>query len=287
MATYKIGFIGAGQMGKALARGIVKSGICVGANVHLFSPVEAEMQEIEAEGFSRATGNIELINTCDFIIIAVKPQVLHRVFSELTEKLCVKRAAQVVFISILPGVSHEMFFNSLPAGRDSKVVRVMPNTPCMVGMGLSGVCPNNKVPKQEADFVLEIFRSVGVALLVEEGQMDGITGVAGSGVAFVYTIIEALSDAGVKHGLPRPIATQAATQTLLGGVSLVKQTGSHPAVLREQVTSPGGTTIAGIAAIEEHGLRNALIKGVDAIVDRSRCLAAEADAKSALNSAKL
>jgi pyrroline-5-carboxylate reductase len=263
-----IGFIGGGNMAEALIKGLHAG--CVPANDMIVSEPVGERREIlqTRYGIRTVTDNLAVAEASDILIIAVKPQAASPVLTELAGAI----RPGTLLISIMAGVKSaaiEAFFPS-----KLKVVRVMPNTPALVLEGATAVSAGTHADSTDLSLARRIFELVGKVYTVDEKLMDAVTGLSGSGPAYVLTIIEALSDAGVKNGLPRDVATGLAAQTLFGTARLLLETHEHPAVLREKVTSPGGTTIAGQQALEKGGLRAALMDAVDAAVARSRELGA-------------
>lgn len=269
MLSVRIGFIGSGQMATALAQGLVKAGL-VGKE----QLVASDPSEEARERFSRTTGatitseNLEVVDRSDVVVLAVKPQQMPGVLAQLGGKI---GAAHLV-LSIAAGVRSATIAQSL--GAAMRLARVMPNTPCLVGHGACAYCLAGTATAADGELVGQILGSVGIAFQVEEKLMDAVTGLSGSGPAFAYLMIEALSDGGVRMGLPRQVATKLAAQTLFGAASMVLASGEHPAVLKDRVASPGGTTIAGLQAMESGGVRAALIGAVEAATRRSVELAA-------------
>ena len=258
----KIGFIGTGQMASALGGGFVRAGIVQSSNVFGYDILkDATTRFAEAVGATICGSLAELVSESDVIFLAVKPQNLDGVLAALETK------TPKLFVSIVAGIPLSHLAKSL--GKKTPIVRVMPNTPCLVGCGASGFCPSENVSESDIQTVQTLLGTVGVAVRVPERLINAVTGLSGSGPAFVYMMIEALSDAGVKLGLPRDTATKLAAQTLKGSADMVLQTGEHPGVLKDRVASPGGTTIAGIVALEDAGLRSALISAVLAAVQRA------------------
>ncbi len=264
MSSHSIGFIGAGQMATALAKGLIQAGLASPDRL-LASDPAADARE----RFARATGaravadNLEVATAAEVLFLAVKPQQIPQVLDELAGKV----AADKLVVSIAAGVSLRVLVQHL--GPEVRLARVMPNTPCLVGQGACGYCLGAGALPEDGPLVERLLGAVGVAFRVEEKLLDAVTGLSGSGPAFVYVMIEALSDGGVRMGLPRHIATALAAQTLRGAAEMVLATGEHPAALKDRVASPGGTTIAGLAALEAGGLRAALIAAVEAATRRA------------------
>jgi len=260
----KLGFIGVGKMGSALVGGILRAKLCQPADVIVHDAYGAAVEAcVKEHGVTVVATNREVFEQSKATLLCVKPQ---DVPATLKEMHGVKSAR--VLISIAAGISIANLEKLL--GKPHRVVRVMPNTPALIGQGASGFALGATATEADAKLVNSILESVGVAVQVKEAQLDAVTGLSGSGPAYVFTIIEALADGGVLEGLPKPIALKLAAQTVLGAAGLVQQTGEHPAVLRDNVTSPGGTTIAGLAQLEANGLRSALIEAVRAAARRSR-----------------
>jgi pyrroline-5-carboxylate reductase len=251
-------------MATALARGLVAAGLAKADQVVGADPLPAALEE-----FSRASGgralsdNLQVAAESNVLFLAVKPQQMHEVMENLKPAL----TPDHLVISIAAGITLSALGEGL--GSKPRLVRVMPNTPCLVGEGASGYCLGPRATRADGDLVGQLLGAVGRAFEVPEKLLDAVTGLSGSGPAFVYMMIEALSDGGVRMGLPRDVATALAAQTVLGGAKMVLATGQHPGVLKDQVTSPGGTTIAGLQALEEHGLRAALMAAVAAATQRS------------------
>lgn len=264
-AAPRIGFIGAGRMATALARGLVRAGFTVADRI-VASDLEPRAQAaFAAETNCRtATSNVEAAQGADIVVLAVKPQTMPAILTELEPHLT---AGQLV-VSIAAGVTLGALTGVL--GANARVVRVMPNTPCLVGRGASGYALGGGASPDDGVLVQKLLSTVGLAVELPERLLDAVTGLSGSGPAYAFQIIEALSDGGVRVGLPRDVATRLAAQTLLGAAEMVLATGQHPAALKDAVASPGGTTIAGLAALERAGLRAALIDAVTAATARSQ-----------------
>jgi pyrroline-5-carboxylate reductase len=267
-AAPRVGFLGAGKMATALARGWIAAGLVLPGRLLASDPVkEARL------GFSGATGarvleeNKTVVQDCDVLILAVKPQNMMALLEEIRPSV----GSQHLIISIAAGITLRQISDCL--GSNPRLVRVMPNTPCLVGASASGYAFAGNVSREDRDLVERLLQAVGVAFCLPEVLLDAVTGLSGSGPAFVFTVIEALSDGGVRMGLPRQVATTLAAQTVLGAAKMALETGSHLGQLRDMVTSPGGTTIAGLHALERGGLRAALIDAVEAATKRSAELA--------------
>lgn len=258
-----LGVIGCGRMAYALLAGLTRSG-------HQFarlagSDVDAARAELCARDFGMqvAASNAEVAGSADVLVLAVKPAQVPVVLDDIRDRV----RPGTLLVSIAAGVATSDIERRLPAG--VAVVRVMPNTPCLVGEGASAVARGASASAADEGLVLQMFAALGQAVAVPESAMDAVTALSGSGPAYVYLVAEAMVDAGVEVGLPRDLARALALQTLKGSVAMLQTTGEHPAVLREQVTSPGGTTIAGLRQLEEGGLRAAFFRAVRSAYQRS------------------
>ncbi|WP_258359348.1 pyrroline-5-carboxylate reductase [Moorella sulfitireducens (nom. illeg.)] len=256
-----IGFLGAGAMGEALIRGLLQSSLVPAAGILAWDIRRERLQELEATyGLRAVKGREELVSKADIIILAVKPQNV----KEALNTLQVDKDKLV--ISIITGVTLAGLASYLG---EVPLVRAVPNTPALVGEGMTALAANNLVQPEAMEKALAIFRSVGRAIVLPEEQLNAVTGLSGSGPAYIYMLIEALADGGVRQGLARPVALELASQTVLGAARMVLATGEHPGVLKDKVTSPGGTTIAGLAVLEDRGFRGAIIRAVEAATLRA------------------
>ncbi len=265
LAVKKICFIGGGAMCEAIVKGIVSSGLLKGEQIAVGNPTQARCDYLKNKyGVMATSDNKEAITDADLVIFSVKPQVAP---VALTKELigCMKKEAWV--ISIMGSVTIEQLHKYAPG---YPVVRTMPNTPLAVGAGMTAICCDEKVSPEMCEIAKAIFGCCGEIALVAENQIDAITAISGCGPGYAFVIIDALADAGVRAGLPRKLAIKLAAQTLAGSGKLCIETGEHPAVLRDQVTSPGGTTIAGIHALENHGVRGAFYDAVQAVLARNK-----------------
>jgi len=264
MLKQRIGLIGAGQMATALGVGFVKAGLVPAERLLASDPLgDARARFGQATGGRTTAENRQVVEESDVVFLAVKPQQVAQVATELRGRI----AAEKLVVSIAAGVRVASLADRLGPG--VRLVRVMPNTPCLVGQGASAYCLGEKATADDAELVQQLLAAVGIACQVDEKLMDAVTGLSGSGPAFVYVMIEALSDGGVRMGLPRNIAQMLAVQTVRGAAQMVAASGEHPAVLKDRVASPGGTTIAGLQALEEGGLRAALMAAVETAARRS------------------
>jgi pyrroline-5-carboxylate reductase len=261
-----LGVIGCGKMGSALIGGAIRSQVITPAQVWGYDTVTAAIEQFCASTTAQACDSLEsLARHCDTFILATKPHQVREVLLALGSALAGKSA---LLISVAAGIRIDSLEESLP--ENVRVIRTMPNTPALVGKGATAYSLGSRALPTDADLAEKLFSSVGLAIATPESLLDAVTGLSGSGPAYGFVIIEALADAGVRQGLPRADAIKLAAQTLLGAASMVLETGTHPATLKDMVASPSGTTIAGIAALEEHGLRYALIAAVHAATIRSQ-----------------
>ncbi len=260
-----IGFLGAGRMATALARGFCNGGLSPDRIIAVDPLPQARTSFEHSLGDGVVVHhepNRDLFQT-DVLILAVKPQVILEGLAVLTDRI----PQEQLVVSIAAGVRLSQLEDRLHC--DTRVIRVMPNTPCLVGAGASGISAGSHATSTDMELVRALLESVGIVEAIPEKLMDALTGLSGSGPAYVFQIIEALSDGGVRMGLPRTTATRLAAQTLLGSARMVLETGDHPAQLKDAVASPGGTTIAGIHALEVGRIRAALMNAVQASAERS------------------
>lgn len=260
-----VGLLGAGQMATALAAGWAKAGLLDAGRSRASDPYPGARAKFEqVTGVRTAGSNAEVAAACDVLVLAVKPQVMATVLAELRPHM----AGRHLVVSIAAGVTLGTLADAL--GRETRLVRVMPNTPALVGASAAGYSAGPAATAADVALVGKLFGAVGTAFAVSEHLLDAVTGLSGSGPAFVYVMIEALADGGVGAGLPRDVAQALAAQTVLGAAKMVLETGAHPAALKDAVASPGGTTIAGLHALERAGFRAALMDAVTAAADRAR-----------------
>jgi len=261
----KLAIIGLGNMGQAILSGILKAEIIKAKNIIAADKKFADSNFKDTDEFSEITitaDNQKAVKEADYIILAVKPQIIHFVMEDIKDF-----AQSKVIISIAAGVKIKTLSQYFTA--DTKIIRVMPNTPVLVAEGMSALYYSPSVEADEKALVEKIFNSFGETIEVEESDMDAVTGLSGSGPAFVYIFIEALADAGVLKGLTREKALKLAAQTVKGGAEMVLSSGNHPAELKDMVTSPAGTTIAGVAELEQNSFRSAVIRAVKTAAERS------------------
>ena len=266
MSGTTIGFLGAGKMATALAKGFLRAGLVKPSQLFASDVAKGAIDAFAAEtGGTVSASNAATVAAADVLVLAVKPDQVGELLQQLGSAL---DPARHLIISIAAGVSLKTMSAGL--GPSARLIRVMPNTPCLVGCGASAFSRGSLATDADAALVLKLLSNVGLAVEVSEKLLDAVTGLSGSGPAYVYQIIEALSDGGVRMGLPRETATKLAAQTVLGAAQMVLTTGQHPGPLKDAVTSPGGTTIAGLHELERGGLRGILMDAVEAATERAR-----------------
>ena len=257
--------IGGGNMGSALLRGIIRSGLAPAPKITVVDILPGLLGELRAlHGVNVDVTPGPHVAAADVIILAVKPQILGRVIDDIRDSVSPRQ----LVISILAGVQSTRIRDLL--GRNNPVIRVMPNIAATVDAAASALAGCDPATEEHYRVAETLFGAVGEVVRVEEKLLDAVTGLSGSGPAYVYTVIEALCDGGVHMGLPRDVAMKLAAQTVLGAAKLVQASGEHPAVLRDRVTTPGGTTAAALRKLEDRGLRAALLSAVSAATARSR-----------------
>ncbi len=260
----KLGFIGCGVMANAMMGGIIKAGLYAPEDIWGADPFEGSRQKTkEVNGINVTDNNIEVLENCDTVFLTVKPQYIEGVIDGIKDYVTDKN----LFVCIAAGITLDYLEEHF--GSSVKAIRVMPNTPAQVGEGMAAACPNKNVTEEEKNRALEILRSFGSAELMPENLFDIVTGVSGSGPAYVFMFIEAMADAAVNGGMQRKQAYVFAAQTVLGAAKMVLETGKHPGELKDMVSSPAGTTIAGVRALEKGNLRSTVIEGVMAATNKS------------------
>ncbi len=261
----KIGIIGGGNMGEVIAAGVVSTGLVPAIDLTVTDVVTDRLDYLKKKySISITTDNKTAVKTADIVILAVKPQAMGNVLSELAPAVTKTK----LIISIAAGIPTSFIEGYVKKG--TRVIRVMPNTPALIGEGAAALAAGNAASENDLALARKIFDSVGLTVIVNEDLMDAVTGLSGSGPAYGFIIIEALSDAGVKMGLTRDVALKLAAQTMAGAAKLCLKGDRHPGQLKDMVTSPGGTTIAGIKALEDGKLRATLMEAVEAATLRSR-----------------
>jgi len=260
-----VGFIGAGNMGEALIKGLVAANVLSSESIWASDVRLERLRDLDRQyGVQLAADNQECVRHADVVIMAVKPQILGAVLKEIAPVMTRRK----LMISLAAGVSTARIRAAL--GKDVRLIRVMPNTPALVLEGVTAIAKADGLEADDLDTAGEIFSAVGRVVVLSEDLMDAVTGLSGSGPAYVAVVVESLADGGVKMGLDRLTAMTLATQTVLGAARLLLETGMHPGALKDMVSSPGGTSIAGIAALEEGGIRTTFIKAVERATLRSR-----------------
>lgn len=257
----KIGFIGAGNMASALLGGMLSSGI-ISASEAFISDMDSTKLDIwKNRSVNITNDNATVESECDIVIFAVKPTIIPAVLKQMV------RYPDKVYISIAAGVTLDFLASEL--GSNMKIIRSMPNTPAMVGCGMTVLSPNANVSADEREFVLKLFNSFGLALILSEKELEIATAIHGSSPAYIYMMIDAMADAGVKYGLTKANALKLAAKAVEGSAKMVLDTGIHPEQLKDNVCSPGGTTIAAVCELEKTGFRSSLQSAIDACVKRN------------------
>jgi pyrroline-5-carboxylate reductase len=265
MLSSHIGFLGGGRMATALARGFVNAKLIEPRALVASDPNSAAREQFAADvpGAKIVAENAEVVSKADVVILAVKPQQMSDVLGGVRDLI----RGDALVVSIAAGVTLARLAAGLPPSQ--RIIRVMPNTPCLIARGASAYSLGSHATAKDGELVGELLSAVGVAHQVPENQLDAVTGLSGSGPAFAYTMIEVLSEGGVKMGLPAALAADLAARTVAGAAEMVLTSGETPAVLRDRVTSPGGTTLAGLKAMEEGGFHAAVLAAVTAATRRS------------------
>ena len=260
-----VGFVGYGNMGYAMVDSIIREKVVPIENIIVSKKTISE-EDIarNKNNIKITTDNIEVAKSADILVLAVKPNVFGKILKEI--KNSIKKDA--IVISIAAGITLSSIKGNF--GESIKIVRAMPNTPALVGEGMTGYTLGSKLTDEELNWVEEIFNSFGRSQLVDESLLDGVTGIAGSSPAYVYMMIEALADGGVREGIPRSQAYTFAAQAVLGAAKMVLETGCNPAELKDKVCSPGGTTIEAVASLEKNGFRSAVIEAVRVCAEKSK-----------------
>lgn len=262
----KLGFLGAGNMGGAILRGVLSAGYMEQEDIAVCRRNRRKLEELSDEfpGLTCTESAVELAEMCDVIILAVKPQYLGDILAEIRDELNGKAV-----ISIAAGWTTSQLAVALE-GAGATYLRVMPNTPAMVGEGMTALCEETTFDQDDFEFAKGIFDAVGRTVVVPERLFDGVIAISGSSPAYVFMMIEAMADAGVREGLPRAMAYEMAAQTLLGSALMVLQTGAHPGALKDAVCSPAGTTIEAVEELERKGFRAAIMDAMKACAEKSR-----------------
>ena len=265
LASHSIGFIGAGNMAEALIRGLVKGGHVPANRITASAPRNERLAELaEAYGIAVTRDNREVVRAASIVVLSVKPQILDKVLREIGTEI----KPGTLVISIAAGVDTETIEEALADG--VRVVRAMPNTPALVGAGATAISAGKHASDEDLAMARAVFDAVGITVQLDESHLDAVTGLSGSGPAYIFLILEALADAGVKVGLSRRNAQRLAAQTVMGSAKMLLETDEHVGRLKDMVTSPGGTAIAGLHTLEEGGLRTTLINAVETATKRAR-----------------
>jgi len=284
MLPQKIGFVGSGKMALALAKGFMAEGLVSPSQVFASAPSDTNLQKWRELGATTSHKNTDVIKASDVVFLAVKPQMFQTVIEGWAKEIMPQEEStsdenflckeSKLFVSVMAGLPcpklHGCLSSLFP---NPRVIRVSPNTPSLVGCGASAVSLGPGATQDDCDLVTKLLKSVGIVQVVQEHLLDPVGAVSGSGPAFIYTIIEGLADGGVCQGLPRDLAIKFAAQTVMGAAKMVLETGSHTGQLKDEVTSPGGTTIRGIQVIDRAGVRGTLMDAVQAACQRSKELA--------------
>ena len=261
----KIGFIGGGNMASAIIGGMIEKEVYAPTQVAASGKDAVSLENLHNKyGIGITDNNKEIMDTSDVVFLSVKPQVLPEVIAEIAPMV----KENQLFVSIAAGKTIEWIENEFK--KEIKLVRVMPNTPALVGEGCTGFCANANVNKEEMELVKTIFDSCGTSYQVPEHLMDVVGAVAGSAPAFIFMVMEAMADAAVLGGMPRDLAYKMASQTVLGSGKLLLETEKHPGILKDMVCSPGGTTICGVKVLEEQGMRAAIMGAIDSCIQKSK-----------------
>lgn len=267
MLKEKLGFIGGGKMGEALCKGFINAKLSDVDHIMISDAVVERCKILSKEiGVKTTQNNKDVTAFADVIVLAVKPQIMDDVLSHLKKDITNRH----LVVSIAAGIPIRFIESRLQPG--IRIIRVMPNTPCLIAASATAFALGKCATEADGKLVFNLFNAVGRVFQLDEKYLDAVTGLSGSGPAYVYMFIEALSDGGVKMGLPRDVATALAAQTVLGAAKMVLETGQHPSQLKDAVTSPGGTTIEGISKLEDGKLRSTIINAVEAATLKSKKL---------------
>jgi pyrroline-5-carboxylate reductase len=263
----KVGFIGCGKMAQAMITGMLHSKLLRPDQIIASAGSKQTLSKVENQFQIKTTlSNQEVAGFSDFLFLAVKPNLYKKVISEIKDYI----QEDAIIVTIAAGI--DIDFMEREFGKEVKLVRTMPNTPSLVGEGMSAMCSNNQVTEHELEEVMELFKSFGKCEYVDESLMNAIPAISGSAPAYVYMFIEALADGGVRQGIPRDQAYRLAAQAVLGAAKMVVETGKHPGELKDQVCTPGGTTIEAVAALEQSGFRVAILNAMKECTDKANIL---------------
>lgn len=264
----KIGFIGTGNMATAIIKGIVAKNFIAAEQIYLMDVDRSKAELLAIELGTHVIQSVEsLIESVDFVVLAVKPNIIEQVLTESKEMIETKKP---VLVSIAAGTPTEKLYRYLDTDAEVPIIRVMPNVSVMVGKGAAAICGHDFASDEQLDFVVQMFESVGKAWRLAEEDFSNFTALAGSSPAYAYLFIDSIARAGVKHGLPKQIATEMAAQAVLGSAEMILATGENPWTLIDQVCSPGGTTVAGLLALEEEAFIATVVKGIDTTIAKDK-----------------
>lgn len=260
----KIGFIGTGNMASAIIKGIIEKEFIKAKNIYLFDVMTDKVTEFSKEiGANVCRSNDELIRSVDVVVLSVKPNIIEKILNETRELIIEKRP---LLISIAAGTPIEKLSTFLRSKEEVSIVRVMPNVNAMIGKGAAAVCGNEFASKEQVSYVQNMFQSLGMAWILPEKDFSNFTALAGSSPAYAYLFIDSIARAGVKNGLPKDLATQIAAQAVLGSAAMILESAENSWTLIDRVSSPGGTTVAGLIALEDEGFISTVVKGIDATI---------------------
>ncbi|WP_440895093.1 pyrroline-5-carboxylate reductase [Amphibacillus sp. Q70] len=266
----KIGFIGTGNMATAIIKGIVAKEFAAARDIYLYDILTDKVHGLADEvGATRCSSNTTLIEAVDVVVLAVKPNLIEQVLLETKSVILTKKP---LLISIAAGTPTDKLYHFLQTDQEIPIVRVMPNVNALIGKGAAAVCGHDFATEQQIDYVLKMFQSVGSAWRLTEQDFSNFTALAGSSPAFAYLFIDSIARAGVKHGLPKELANEIAAQAVLGSAQMVLESDESPWALIDQVSSPGGTTIAGLLALEEEAFMSTVVKGIDTVIAKDQAM---------------
>lgn len=262
---YRLGFIGCGNMAKAMIGGIIHSGQLKGSDIIVSDLNETALKVAHEElGVNKTNDSVEVAKNSDIVVVAVKPNIYGIVLEQIKEVI----TPSTIIVTIAAGISIKFVEGIL--GDDKKIIRTMPNTPALVGEGMTAMCPNKNLSDEERAMVLDLLSAFGKTEILGEYLIDAVIGASGSAPAYVFMFIEAMADAAVLAGMPRPQAYTFAAQAVYGSAKMLLETGRHPGVLKDMVCSPGGTTIEAVKMFEKTGFRSSVIESVTACIEKSK-----------------
>lgn len=258
MSINKIGFVGAGKMGGAILKAIIDKGVILSENVFVYEPnEEVRMELVKNYGIKTVSSNSELASSVNMLVLATKPYLIDKVLKEVRSSL----KSDVLILSIAAGITISHIENIVDS--ENPVVRAIPNTPVLVGEGMTALARGKAVSDEQMNFVKNMFSATGKCIVADENLINIITAVSSSGPAFMYSIIDALAEGGVKYGLTKQMALELVSQTAIGSAKMILESGKHPMQLRDEVTTPGGCTVEGNVTLEKHGVQYALVETIE------------------------